>query len=66
MYENGQPLINDSHFQDHVACRVPVQVYYQNQHKDIGYVEAYSSNFVKVNNTYYNRHLYVFLSRPGY
>jgi hypothetical protein len=66
MYENGQPLISDSHFQDHVDCDVPIQVYYLNQHKDIGYVETYGSNFVKLNNTYYNRHFYIFLSRPGY
>jgi hypothetical protein len=63
---NGKLLMHDSHFQDHLEALVPVQVYYQNKHKDIGFVEYYTSNFIKVNNTFYNRFLYTFISRPGY
>lgn len=66
MYQNGQPLFEDSHFQDHFAAYIPVQVYYQGMHKDIGFVEYYTSYFIQVNNTFYNRHLYTFISRPGY
>ncbi|MOA64880.1 hypothetical protein D3C78_1910800 [compost metagenome] len=66
MYSNGQSLIHDFHFQDHFEAGIPVQVYYQNMHKDIGFVEYYSLHFVKVNNILYNRHLYTFISRPGY
>ncbi|UJF33122.1 hypothetical protein [Paenibacillus hexagrammi] len=66
MYDNGQTLTLDRHFQDHVDATVPVQVYYQTDHKDIGFVEVYNSHFIKVNNIFYNRSLHVFISRPGY
>lgn len=66
MYDNGQKLTHDHHFQDHVDASVPVQVYYQTAHKDIGFVEVYSTHFIKVNNTFYNRTLHDFISRPGY
>lgn len=45
---------------------MPVQVYSRGLHRDIGYVEYYSEFFVKVNNTYYNRKLFEFVSRAGY
>jgi hypothetical protein len=66
MYENGQKLNADVHFLDHIEWGVPVQVYFQGVHRDIGYVEYYSEYFVKVNNTYYNRKFFEFVSRPGY
>ncbi|AHD07641.1 hypothetical protein ERICII_03966 [Paenibacillus larvae subsp. larvae DSM 25430] len=66
MYDNGQPLLQDCHFQDHIEAEVPVQVYYQNSHKDIGFVRYYTTNFIKINNTYYSRHRFTFISRPGY
>jgi hypothetical protein len=45
---------------------VPVQIYLDRMHKDIGYVQRYTHSFIKVNSTYYNRGLYTFISRPGY
>ena len=66
MYLHGQQLSTDIQFQDHIDAGIPVQVYYQNLHKDIGFVEVYTSHFVKVNNSFYNRSMHVFISRPGY
>ncbi|MFS0836376.1 hypothetical protein [Paenibacillus sp. 1P03SA] len=66
MYDNGQQLYQDDHFQDHLEAEVPVQVYYLNSHKDIGFVYHYSSHFIKINNTFYNRGMFTFVSRPGY
>ena len=66
MYLNGQQLSLDLHFQDHADASIPVQVYYQNLYKDIGFIEIYNVHFVKVNNTFYNRKTHVFVSRPGY
>ncbi|MDD9272035.1 hypothetical protein ACFPES_33925 [Paenibacillus sp. GCM10023248] len=66
MYLNGQQLISDHHFQDHIDAGIPVQVYYQNLHKDIGYIEIYTEHFVKVGNTFYNRKTHFIVSRPGY
>jgi hypothetical protein len=66
MYLNGQQLTLDHHFQDHIDASIPVQVYYQNLHKDIGFVEVYTSHFIKVNNTFYSRNMHEFLSRAGY
>jgi len=66
MYDNGQTLTQDLHFQDHLEACVPVQVYYQNSHKDIGFIEYYTTHFIKVNNIFYNRFLYTFISRAGY
>ncbi|MFC0216127.1 hypothetical protein ACFFK0_27400 [Paenibacillus chartarius] len=65
-YGNGELLHEDRHFYDHVEYQVPVQVYCQGIHRDIGYVEYYSEFFIKVNNTYYNRKMFTFVSRPGY
>jgi hypothetical protein len=66
MYVNGQRLSDDRHFQDHLEQEVPVQIYYESSHSDIGFVEAFCSQFVKVNNIFYNRHWFTFVSRPGY
>lgn len=66
MYENGQPLNHDKHFKDHIGRDIPIQVYCSNKHHDIGFVQEISAAFVKVNNTFYRRDLYVFVSRPGY
>jgi len=66
MYQNGQSLSSDHHFQDHIEASIPVQVYYQNLHKDIGFIDVYSPHFIKINNTFYNRTMHVFISRPGY
>ncbi|RTE08075.1 hypothetical protein EJQ19_19195 [Paenibacillus whitsoniae] len=66
MYLNGEELTSDDHFQDHADSDIPVQVYYQNVHKDIGFIELYNRFFIKINHTYYNRNSHVFLSRPGY
>ncbi len=66
MYTNGQPLNHDQQFKDHIEHEVPVQVYFKNNHKDIGFVEYYTTSFIKVNNIYYNRAIYTFISRPGY
>lgn len=66
MYENGQPLSDDKQFKDHIGRDIPIQVYSSNAHHDIGFVKEISPDFVKVNNTFYRRDRYVFVSRPGY
>ncbi|GAB2715763.1 hypothetical protein ACFQWB_16955 [Paenibacillus thermoaerophilus] len=66
MYTNGQRLYDDKHFMDHLDHEVPIQIYLDGKHKDIGFVERVSEHFVRVNNTYYNRSMYWFVSRPGY
>jgi hypothetical protein len=66
MYSNGQMISEDRHFLDHIEHEVPVQIYLEAQHRDIGFVERITPSFIKVNSTYYNRHLYTFVSRPGY
>ncbi|OGX61546.1 MAG: hypothetical protein A2189_01390 [Paenibacillus sp. RIFOXYA1_FULL_44_5] len=66
MYINGQEISEDTHFQDHIEHQVPIQIYRNSQHKDIGYIEDYNGNFIKVNNTFYNRNQFTFISRPGY
>ncbi|MEI7027677.1 hypothetical protein [Paenibacillus sp. y28] len=66
MYRNGQNLTEDLHFQDHLEHEVPIQIYLGVNHKDIGFVEQYSGIFIKVNNTFYRRDYFTFISRPGY
>ncbi|HEX7057834.1 MAG TPA: hypothetical protein VF260_11670 [Bacilli bacterium] len=66
MYVNGQVLTNDDHFQDHILHEVPIQIYLDKQHSDIGFVENISPHYVKINGTFYNRALFTFVSRPGY
>lgn len=66
MYLNGQQLTEDRHFQDHIIHEVPVQIYLDKNHNDIGFVEKVSSHYVKMNNTFYSRNIYTFISRPGY
>jgi hypothetical protein len=66
MYENGQHLVEDRHFRDHIEHGIPVQVYYQEEHRDIGYIEDYADYFVLVNSVLYHREKHIFVSRPGY
>lgn len=66
MYSNGQHISEDRHFQDHLEHEVPVQIYYAESHKDIGFVERFTPSFIQVNRTCYIRSLYTFVSRPGY
>jgi hypothetical protein len=66
MYLNGQMLYEDRHFRDHMVSEVPIQVYQGRQHRDIGYIENYGKEFVKVNNIFYSRRQFTFVSRPGY
>lgn len=66
MYNNGEHLLDDRHFRDHVDHHIPVQVYIGNDHRDIGYIVEYSSHFVRINNILYSRYYYRFVSRPGY
>ncbi|MEF3312779.1 hypothetical protein PV433_28245 [Paenibacillus sp. GYB004] len=66
MYSNGDHILEDGQFQDHMEHEVPVQIYLERNHRDIGYVERFTPSFIKVNSTYYNRSLYTFVSRPGY
>lgn len=66
MLYHGAALIKDEHFQYHIAERVPVQIYESHQHSDIGYIEKFCSAYVKVNDTYYHREQFTFVSRPGY
>jgi len=66
MYSNGELIFADFHFNDHCEHQVPVQIYWGREHSDIGFVEQYSQGFVKVNNVFYNRMQFTFVSRPGY
>jgi hypothetical protein len=66
MYVNGQALSEDQHFLDHIEQKVPVQVYFEELHQDIGYVNELSGHFIRVNGTLYNRELFQFVSRPGF
>lgn len=66
MYINGQTLSHDRHFADHIVAEVPVQIYKDRQHSDIGFIEYYGKEYVKVNNNVYCRKSFTFISRPGY
>lgn len=66
MYENGQLLTDDTHFADHIERNVPIQIYRNNLHDDIGFVQEITSLYVKVNDTFYRRDQFRFISRPGY
>lgn len=66
MYYNGEKLTDDIHFQDHLEEFIPIQVYLEHQHSDIGFIKKFCSTYVKINETYYHRDAYVFISRPGY
>jgi len=66
MYLNGQMIFDDRHFQDHMTLEVPIQIYCGQLHRDIGFIEYYGKEFVKVNNIFYSRKQFTFVSRPGY
>ncbi|WP_308637021.1 hypothetical protein [Paenibacillus silvisoli] len=66
MYVNGQLIFDDSHFHDHHEHQVPVQIYWGKEHHDIGYVETISPSYIKMNNVFYSRKQFTFVSRPGY
>jgi hypothetical protein len=66
MYTNGQQITSNNHFQDHVKQHIPIQIYHNARHRDIGFVEKFSYDYVKVNDTFYSRQRYTFISRPGY
>lgn len=66
MYMNGQLIFDDRHFMDHMYSEVPIQVYHGRHHSDVGLIEYYGKDFVKVNNIFYNRKQFTFISRPGY
>ncbi|OUM95576.1 MAG: hypothetical protein A9Z00_14155 [Thermobacillus sp. ZCTH02-B1] len=65
-YENGQRLCEDRHFQDHMDHGVPIQIYLDGVHQDIGFIERFNRRFVRVNNVDYDRRRFTFVSRPGY
>lgn len=66
MFLNGDSLIEDSDFYAHSKNDVPIQVYHNDEHRDIGFVDEYSPHFIQINNNYYNRTMFTFISRPGY
>lgn len=66
MYGFGQSLTEDKHFHDHAEHEIPVQLYYDGTHAEIGFVAKVTESFVKINDTYYHRKLHRFISRPGY
>jgi hypothetical protein len=45
---------------------VPIQIYRNNQHNDIGFVQEITALYVKINDTFYRRDEFRFISRPGY
>lgn len=66
MYSFGQILTEDIHFLDHMEHGIPVQVYNGRLHLDIGFIQGFSRDFIKIGSLYYQRHRYSFVSRPGY
>lgn len=66
IYENGQRLSEDRHFLDHIVHEVPIQVYLNAEHQDIGFVERFSTSHVRINDVEYDRSRFTFISRPGY
>ncbi|WJH36367.1 hypothetical protein MJA45_00940 [Paenibacillus aurantius] len=62
----GQKLTHDVHFLDHIKHEVPVQVYLNTTHEDIGFVQSFSDHYIKMNDVFYNRSQFKFISRPGY
>jgi hypothetical protein len=66
VYLNGQMLLEDKHFFDHIDHEIPIQIYCGIEHSDIGFIELFCSDYVKVNNMLYNRDQFTFISRPGY
>ncbi|MDB5052388.1 MAG: hypothetical protein JWM44_438 [Bacilli bacterium] len=66
MYLFGQTLTGDGQFYDHIEHEIPIQIYLERSHTDIGFIEGYSEDYIKVNQTFYNRKQFTFVSRPGY
>jgi hypothetical protein len=66
VYLFGQTITCDVQILDHIEHEIPIQIYSEFTHTDIGYIDDYSENFVKVNQTYYCRRQFTFVSRPGY
>jgi ligand-binding sensor protein len=62
----GQIITGDVQLSDHIEHEIPIQIYSEHYHTDIGYIDGYTKNFVKVNKTYYSRKQFTFVSRPGY
>lgn len=65
-YYNGQPLFEDRHFADHIWHQVPVQVYLDREHREIGFIERFCDQYVQIEGTLFPRTRFTFLSRPGY
>lgn len=66
LYWNGQQLYEDQHLMDHIDSDVPVQVYCNGEHSEIGFIEQFCADYVKINNVFYSRKQFTFVSRPGY
>jgi len=66
MYTFGQEIKGDEQLYDHIEHGIPVQIYLEHHHTDIGFIENYSVNDVQVNHTSYSRKQFTFISRPGY
>jgi len=66
VYSFGQKLNGDGQFCDHVEHKIPIQIYLEHHHKDIGFIENFSADYVQVNQTNCSRKQFTFVSRPGY
>jgi len=66
LYSFGQKINCDDQFCDHVEHGIPIQIYLERNHKDIGFIEQYSVDYVQVNQKNYSRKQFTFISRPGY
>ncbi|MFE4714558.1 MULTISPECIES: hypothetical protein [Paenibacillus] len=66
MLRQGEKLMLHRHFQYHIQYAVPVEIYLDNVHIDIGILTAVDEGFVELQGTLYNRNRYTFISRPGY
>lgn len=66
VYVNGQRLHKDRHFKAHIIHGVPIQIYLDNVHQEIGFIERFTKHYVRINNVDYDRTRFTFISRPGY
>lgn len=64
--QHGELITQDPDIEEHILAKIPVQIYLQDEHEDIGFIDAYTSQFIKMNQVCYNRNMYTFISRPGY
>ncbi|MFP4978589.1 hypothetical protein ACE6ED_24495 [Paenibacillus sp. CN-4] len=66
MLDPGEVLTLHRQFQYHIEQGIPVEVYRDGVHVDIGLLTAVDTHFAELQGTLYNRSRFTFVSRPGY